>query len=87
MAASDYMNEQWAHMRHVSEASATTPALEDNINHRPSWEPTPPTVTVDWKKSITRTAALRGVVSSIAPAHTADASHSHSGYGTKGTAA
>jgi hypothetical protein len=54
MAASPYMNQQWAHMRHVSEASATTPAVEEFVNHRPSWDPTPPTVTIDWSKSIAK---------------------------------
>jgi hypothetical protein len=48
------MNQQWAHMRHVSEASATTPAVEEFVDHRPSWEPTPPTVTREWNKTISR---------------------------------
>jgi hypothetical protein len=54
MGASPYMNQQWAHMRHVSEASATTPAVEETVDHRPSWEPTPPTVTREWNKTISK---------------------------------
>jgi hypothetical protein len=46
------MKQQWAHMRHVSEATATTPAAEEDVDHRPSWEPTPPTVTREWSKTI-----------------------------------
>jgi hypothetical protein len=48
------MKQQWAHMRHVFEASATTPAAEEYVDHRPSWEPTPPTVTREWSKTISR---------------------------------
>jgi hypothetical protein len=54
MGASPYMKQQWAHMRHVSEASATTPAAEEDVDHHPSWEPTPPTVTREWSKTISR---------------------------------
>jgi hypothetical protein len=54
MGASPYMKQQWAHMHHVSEATATTPAAEEDIDHRPSWEPTPPTVKREWSKTISR---------------------------------
>jgi hypothetical protein len=46
------MKQQWVHMRHVSEATATTPAAEEDVDHRPSWEPTPPTDTREWSKTI-----------------------------------
>ena len=46
------MKLQRAHMRHVSAASATTPAAEEDIDHRPSWVPTPPTVMREWSKTI-----------------------------------
>ena len=65
MAASPYMNQQWAHMRQVSEATATTPAAEEYINHRPSWEPTPPTVTKEWSKTISK---MRKKVTSLTEA-------------------
>jgi hypothetical protein len=54
MGASPYMKQQWAHMHHASEASATTPAAEEIVDHRPSWELTPPTVTREWNKTISR---------------------------------
>jgi hypothetical protein len=39
-------------MRHVSAATATTPAAEEDVDHRLSWEPTPPTVTREGSKTI-----------------------------------
>ena len=54
MGASAFMRQQWAHMRHVSATLATTPDVEEDIDHRPSWEPTPPTVTREWSKTISR---------------------------------
>jgi hypothetical protein len=60
MGASPYMKEQWAHMRQVT-VPASTPAAEEDIDHRPSWEPTRPTVTREWSRSISsmkRKAAL-----------------------------
>jgi hypothetical protein len=45
------MKEQWAHMRQVA-MPASTPAAEEDIDHRPSWEPTRPTVTREWSRSI-----------------------------------
>jgi hypothetical protein len=65
MAASPYMNQQWAHMRQVSEATATTPAAEEYIDHCPSWEPTPPTVTMEWSKTISK---MRKKVTSLTEA-------------------
>jgi hypothetical protein len=44
------MKQQWAQ----SAATATTPAAEEDIDHRPSWEPTLPTVTREWSKTISR---------------------------------
>jgi hypothetical protein len=41
------MKEQWAHMRQVA-VPASTPAAKEDIDHRPSWEPTRPTVTREW---------------------------------------
>jgi hypothetical protein len=52
MEASPYMKQQGAHMRHVSAVTATTFAAEEDVDHRPSWEPTPPTVTRKWSKTI-----------------------------------
>jgi hypothetical protein len=52
MGVSPYMKQQWAHMRHMSEASAMTPAAVEDVDHRPSWEPIPPTVTREWSKTI-----------------------------------
>jgi hypothetical protein len=54
MGASPFMKQQWARMRHVSAAPATKPAAEEDIDHRPSWEPTPPTVKREWSKTISR---------------------------------
>jgi hypothetical protein len=54
MGASPFMKQQWAHMRHVSAVTATTPAAEEDIDHRPSWEPTPPTVMREWSKTISQ---------------------------------
>jgi hypothetical protein len=54
MGASAFMKEQWAHMRHVSASLATTPEAEEDIDHRPSWEPTPPTVKREWSRTISR---------------------------------
>jgi hypothetical protein len=51
MGASPYMKEQWAHMRQVT-VPASTPAAKEDIDHRPSWEPTRPTVTREWSRSI-----------------------------------
>jgi hypothetical protein len=45
------MKEQWAHMRQAA-VPASTPAAEEDIDHRPSWEPTRPTVTREWSRSI-----------------------------------
>jgi hypothetical protein len=45
------MKEQWAHMRQVT-VPASTPAAEEDIDHHPSWEPTRPTVTREWRRSI-----------------------------------
>jgi hypothetical protein len=45
------MKQQWAHVRQVA-VPASTPAAEEDINHRPSWDPTPPTVTREWSRSI-----------------------------------
>jgi hypothetical protein len=45
------MKEQWAHMWQVT-VPASTPAAEEDIDHRPSWEPTRPTVTREWSRSI-----------------------------------
>jgi hypothetical protein len=47
MGVSPYMKQQWAHM---CEATATTPAAEEDVDHR--WEPSPPTVTWEWSKTI-----------------------------------
>jgi hypothetical protein len=38
-------------MRQVT-VPASTPAAEEDIDHRPSWEPTRPTVTREWSRSI-----------------------------------
>jgi hypothetical protein len=51
MGASPYMNEQWAHMRQVS-APATPPVKAEDIDRRPKWEPTPPTLKKKWSKTI-----------------------------------
>jgi hypothetical protein len=53
MGASAFMKDQWAHMRHVSASLATSEAEED-IDHRPSWDPTPPTVKREWSRTISR---------------------------------
>jgi hypothetical protein len=53
MGASAFMKDQWAHMRHVSASQATSEAEED-IDRRPSWEPTPPTVKREWSRTISR---------------------------------
>jgi hypothetical protein len=45
------MNEQWGHMRQVS-VPATPPVKVEDIDLRPSWEPTRPTVKKEWNKSI-----------------------------------
>jgi hypothetical protein len=45
------MKWQWPRMRQVA-VPASTPAAEEDIDHRPSWEPTPPTVTREWSRSI-----------------------------------
>jgi hypothetical protein len=49
---SPYMQQQWAHMRQVTVTTASTPAAEEDVDHCPSWEPTPPTVTREWSRSI-----------------------------------
>jgi hypothetical protein len=46
------MKQQWAHMRHVSAMLTTTPDVEEDIDHRPSWEPTTPTVEREWGRTI-----------------------------------
>jgi hypothetical protein len=51
MGESSFMKEQWAHMRQVT-VPASTPAAEEDIDHRPSWEPTRPTVKREWSRSI-----------------------------------
>jgi hypothetical protein len=51
MGTSPYMKEQWAHMRQVT-VPASTAAAEEDIDHRPSWELTRPTVKREWSRSI-----------------------------------
>jgi hypothetical protein len=54
MGASSFMRQQWAHKRHVSATIPTSPDVEEDIDYRPSWDPTPPTVKREWTKTITR---------------------------------
>jgi hypothetical protein len=47
------MQQQWRHMRHVStKRPPTSPDAEEDIDHRPSWEPATPTVEREWSKTI-----------------------------------
>jgi hypothetical protein len=52
MAASAFMRQQWAHMRNVSSTLPPSSDFEEDIDHRPSWDPTPPTVKREWMKTI-----------------------------------
>jgi hypothetical protein len=54
MGASSFMKQQWAHKRHVSATAPASPDIEEDVDHRPSWAPTPPTVKREWTKTITR---------------------------------
>jgi hypothetical protein len=49
------MNQQWAHMRHVPSTTATIPDAEEDIDHRPSWEPATPTIERSWSRTISTT--------------------------------
>jgi hypothetical protein len=50
------MRQQWRLLRQVATTKApTSPDAEEDIDHRPSWEPATPTVEREWSKTILST--------------------------------
>jgi hypothetical protein len=65
MAASAYSNEQWAHMRQLA-APAAPPVVVEDIDRRPKWESTRPTLKKEWSKAIS---AMKRKVSALTEAN------------------